>query len=164
MVGGGSAKKNRRNYPYHPAFFFLTFVLSTFLGVSRQGEFKNTITMFLQKVMSKTNQKFRQNFRCQFFHDFFCYRVFGYFSAMGVQKQLQRAFYKKITKKNISKRTEKNMSKTKTKNNPRAARAHTHTHATPRLAPCIPVAEPPFCQGLQSSVGGSRRSQVVCVF
>jgi hypothetical protein len=38
--------------PTHPPsdFFFLGFFFSTFLGVSRQGEFKNTKNTFLQKV------------------------------------------------------------------------------------------------------------------
>jgi hypothetical protein len=43
-----------------------------FSGVSRQGEFKNTTKMFLQKVnVEKVFQKNRQKFRCQFFDVFF---------------------------------------------------------------------------------------------
>jgi hypothetical protein len=62
-------------------FFFLTFFLSTFLGVSRQGqgEFsKNTIKMFLQKVHVETFFKnFDKKIRWQFFLDFFCFIAFS---------------------------------------------------------------------------------------
>jgi hypothetical protein len=41
----------------------LTFFLSTFLGVFRQGEFKNTIKIFLQKVhVENFSPKKRQKF------------------------------------------------------------------------------------------------------
>jgi hypothetical protein len=47
--------------PHHPPsdFFFLGLFFSTFLGVSRQGEFKNTTKMFLQEVHV---ENFPQNF------------------------------------------------------------------------------------------------------
>jgi hypothetical protein len=83
----------------------LIFFSGTFLGVSRQGEFKNTIKIFFQKSMSKTNQKFRQKFRCQIFLDFFLfYRVFGYFFAMGVQKHYKKRVTKKIVSKSFYKK------------------------------------------------------------
>jgi hypothetical protein len=86
--------------------FFLDFFKSTFLGVSRQGEFKNTTKTFLQKVHVKSfSEKNRQNFRCQFFLDFFLfYRVFGCFSAMGAQKHYQKRFAKKIVSKSFYKK------------------------------------------------------------
>jgi hypothetical protein len=39
--------KSQTHPPAIRTFFFLDFFLSTFLGVSRQGEFKNTIQIFL---------------------------------------------------------------------------------------------------------------------
>jgi hypothetical protein len=67
------------------------------LGVSRQGEFKNTINIFLQK------------FRCQFFLDFFCFIAFS-----GVSQR--REF--KHTTKNVSqkKSRRKVFTKNSTKN------------------------------------------------
>ena len=49
--------------------------------------------------------KFRQKIRCQFFLDFFLfYRVFGCFSAMGVQKHYKKRFTKKIVSKSFYKK------------------------------------------------------------
>jgi hypothetical protein len=74
------------------------------LGVSRQGEFKNTIKIFLQKVhVESFFQNNRQIFQCQFFLDFFFNRVFGCFSAMGVQKHYQKLFAKKSCRKVFTK-------------------------------------------------------------
>jgi hypothetical protein len=54
------------------------------LGVSRQGEFKNTIKIFLQKVhVENFFQNFDKNFDDSFPSTFF---VFGRFSMRGVQK------------------------------------------------------------------------------
>jgi hypothetical protein len=71
----GPAKKKSTDPPVHllnlrpthppPDFFFLTFFFSAFLGVSRQGEFKNTTNIFLQKVHVEKNKN-RQKFRCHF--------------------------------------------------------------------------------------------------
>jgi hypothetical protein len=93
--------KSQTHPPTPPTFFFMTFFFSTFLGVSRQGEFKNTIQMFLEKVhVENVFQNFDKNFRCQFFLDFFLfYRVLGCFSAMGVQKHYKKRFTKKIVSK-----------------------------------------------------------------
>jgi hypothetical protein len=73
------------------------------LGVSRQGEFKNTIQIFLQKVhVENFSQNFDKHFQCQFFLDFFLfYRVFGCFSAMGVQKHYKKRFTKTIVSKSF---------------------------------------------------------------
>jgi hypothetical protein len=77
----------------------LTFFFSTFLGVSRQGEFKNTTKIFLQKVhVENIFQTNRQKIRCPFFLDFFFNRVFGCFSAMGVQKHYQKKLQKIVSK------------------------------------------------------------------
>jgi hypothetical protein len=89
MRGAGKTKtdgpprtfaKSQTHPPTSRLFFPLTFFFSTFLGVSRQGEFKNTTKMFLQKVLSKTFPKIStKNFdvRCQFFLDFFCFIAFS---------------------------------------------------------------------------------------
>jgi hypothetical protein len=90
---------------HHPTFFSLNFFISTFLGVSRQGEFKNTIKVFLQKLhVENVLQNNRQFFLYQFFLDFILfYCFFGCFSAMGVQKHktniVSKRFYKKIDQK-----------------------------------------------------------------
>jgi hypothetical protein len=56
------------------------------LGVSRQGEFKNTIKIFWQKVrVEKLLQKIRPQSKTDFFSIFF-YHVFGRFLVRGVQK------------------------------------------------------------------------------
>jgi hypothetical protein len=66
------------------------------LGVSRQGEFKNTIQIFLQKVpcriFSENSDKISRLF--------LFYRVFGCFSAMGVQKHRVEKLKKKFLQKN----------------------------------------------------------------
>jgi hypothetical protein len=100
----GPANKNRRNprafaksqtHPPAIRFFF-----STFLGVPRQGGFKNTTEMFLQKAhVENFPQKNRQKFRCQVSLDFFVLRVFRCFSAMGVQKHTKKRFTKNIVSK-----------------------------------------------------------------
>jgi hypothetical protein len=66
------------------------------LGVSRQGKFKNTITIFLQKVhVENFPQNIDQKNRCQFILKKMFYRVFGCFSAMGVQKHHKKRFTEK---------------------------------------------------------------------
>jgi hypothetical protein len=103
--------------PTHPPsdFFFFTFFWGTFLGVSRQAEFKNTTKMCLQKVHAENFvQNNRPKFRCQFFLDFFLfYRVFGCFEAMGVQRHYKKTFYKKNRVEKFLQKFEKK-SKTKT--------------------------------------------------
>jgi hypothetical protein len=70
------------------------------LGVSRQGEFQNTIKIFGQKVrVEKKIQNFDKNFDVSFSSTFFFNRVFGCFSATGVQKHYQKSFAKKSCRK-----------------------------------------------------------------
>jgi hypothetical protein len=65
------------------------------LGVSRQGEFKNTTKIFLQKVhVENFPQNFDKIFRCQFFLDFFVLSRFRVFLSDGSSKTLQKTFYK----------------------------------------------------------------------
>jgi hypothetical protein len=57
------------------------------LGVSRQGEFKNTIQIFLQKVhVENFSPKNRQTFQCQFFLDFFWFIAFSGITFLGVSR------------------------------------------------------------------------------
>jgi hypothetical protein len=66
------------------------------MAVSRQGEFKNTMQMLLQKVhASNFPLKNRQKFRRQFFLDFF-----GFITFSGVS---QRREFKKYYKKRFTK-------------------------------------------------------------
>jgi hypothetical protein len=89
----------------HPALFFLIFFFSTFLGVSRQGEFKNTIKMFLQKVhVENFSQKNRQKFRCKFFLEFFVLSRFRVFLSDESSKTLQKRFATKIVSKSFYKK------------------------------------------------------------
>jgi hypothetical protein len=65
---------------------------NTFLGVYRQGEFKNTKQIFLQKVLVKNySQNKLTNISMSVFYRFFLfYRVFGCFSAMGVRRHFKK--------------------------------------------------------------------------
>jgi hypothetical protein len=82
-----SKEASRSGYPSTPSsnqpqIFFLIF-FSTFLGVSRQGEFKNTIKIFLQKVhVENFFRKNRQNSDVSFSSTFSVLSYFGCFSAM----------------------------------------------------------------------------------
>jgi hypothetical protein len=86
---------NSQTHP--PADFFYPFDLlfSVFLGVSR---WVSPHKYCCKKSMSKTNSKQIENkFDVNFVLDFFlCSRVFGCFSAMGVQTHYEKTFYKKI--------------------------------------------------------------------
>jgi hypothetical protein len=73
------------------AFFFLLF-FSTFLGVSWQGEFKNTIKSPCRRLFPKKSTKISMSV---FPRLFLFYRVFGCFSATGVQKHYKKRFGKK---------------------------------------------------------------------
>jgi hypothetical protein len=107
MAGEGPPKKNRRTQPCiwpksqtHPPtirlLFFLTFFFSTFLGVSRQGEFKNTIQIFWQKVrVENFPQNFDKNFDVSFSSTFFVLSHFRVFFSDGISKTLQKTFCKK---------------------------------------------------------------------
>jgi hypothetical protein len=87
----------------HPHISF-----STFWGVSRWGEFKNTTKTFLQKVHVKNFPQKRKHFRCQFSSFFWGLSRFRVCrSLLGVQKHLKKhsfsylivpkSFYKKST-------------------------------------------------------------------
>jgi hypothetical protein len=84
--------------------------LSLFLGASWQRELKNTTKIYLQKPhVENFSQNNRPKFRCQSFLGFcLFYRVFGCFSAMGVEKTLQKTFYKKIVSKRFYKKIGEN--------------------------------------------------------
>jgi hypothetical protein len=66
------------------------------LGVSRQGEFKNTTNIFLQKVhVGKKIRNFDKNFDVSFSSTFFVLSRFRVVSSDGSSKTLQKTFYKK---------------------------------------------------------------------
>jgi hypothetical protein len=66
------------------------------LGVSRQGEFKNTIKIFWQKVrVENFPQNFDKNFDVSFSSAFFVLSHFRVFFSDGSSKALQRTFCKK---------------------------------------------------------------------
>jgi hypothetical protein len=65
------------------------------LGVSRQGEFKNTIKIFWQKVrVENFSQNFDKNFDVSFSSTFFVLSHFRVFFSEGSSKTLQKTFYK----------------------------------------------------------------------
>jgi hypothetical protein len=79
------------------------------LGVSRQEEFKNTTKTFLQKVhvekKSKISTKISMSVSPRLF---LFYRVFGCFSAMGVQKHYKKRYQKNRVEKFFTKNSTKN--------------------------------------------------------
>ena len=101
--------KSQTHPPTIRLFFSLTFFLSKFLGVSRQGEFKNTIKIFWQKVrVENFSQTFDQNFDVSFSSTFFCFIEFS-----GV---FQRWEFKNTTKNVLQKsRVEKFLQKIRPK-------------------------------------------------
>jgi hypothetical protein len=74
------------------------------MGVSRQGEFKNTIKIFLQKVHV---ENFFQNFdkisMSVFPRLFLFYRVFGCFLAMGFKSTTKNVLQKNRVEKFLQK-------------------------------------------------------------
>jgi hypothetical protein len=115
---GRQAKKNRRAPPFicyisdqpthHPTFFSLVFSFSTFLGVSRQGEFKNTTQVFWQKVrIEKKIQNFDKNFDVSLSSTFFVLWRFRVFFSDGSSKALQKRFAKKSCQKVFTKNSTK---------------------------------------------------------
>jgi hypothetical protein len=80
---------------------------STFLGVSRQGEFKNTTKNILAKSpCRKLSPKFRQKFRCQFFLDFFCFiAVSGVFQRWEFKTTTKNVLQKKSCRKAFTKKS-----------------------------------------------------------
>jgi hypothetical protein len=105
----GPPRTSAKSQTHPPTIrLFLWLFFSTFLGVSRQGEFKNTTKIFLQKVHVENKIKnFDKNFDVSFpFFPllFLIYRVFWCFSAMGVQKHYKKRFTKKIVSKSFYKK------------------------------------------------------------
>jgi hypothetical protein len=95
---------------------FFTFFFSTFLGVSRGGEFKNTIKNKCKKSMSKTFSKkiLRKSTKFSmslFTRLFLFYRVFRCFLAIGVHKHYKKRFTKKSCRKVFTKNRQKNRQK-----------------------------------------------------
>jgi hypothetical protein len=93
--------------PTHPPsdFFFLGFFLITFLGVSRQGEFKNTIKMFWQKVRVENNfQNFDQNSDVSFSSTSVVLSRFRVFFSDGSSKKQQQNVFTKIVSKSFCKK------------------------------------------------------------
>ena len=99
-----------QTHPPAIRLFFLGFFFSTFLGVSRQGEFKNTTKIFLQKVhVENFFQNFDKKIRWQFFLDFFCFIAFSGVSQRWEfknttknvlqKKSCRKVFYKKFDQK-----------------------------------------------------------------
>jgi hypothetical protein len=89
---------------------FLVFFWGTCLGVSRQGEFKNTINIFLQKVhVENFFQNFDQNFDVSFSSTFFVLSHFRVSFSDGSSKALQKTFCKQ---NRVEKLLQKNRPKT----------------------------------------------------
>jgi hypothetical protein len=99
-----------------PADFFLGpfpvehFFFSTFLVLSRWGEFKNTTKMFLQKAHVKNFfPKIDKNFNVSVSSNYFLFsRLFVCFSAMGVPKYYKKRFENKSCRKVFTKKSTKN--------------------------------------------------------
>jgi hypothetical protein len=65
------------------------------LGVSWQGEFKNTIKFWQKVRVENFSQNFDQNFDVSFSSTFFVLSHFQVFFSDGSSKTLQKTFYKK---------------------------------------------------------------------
>jgi hypothetical protein len=117
----GAGKKNRRpprTFPKSPrptpppSDFFppCLFFFSTFLGVSRQGAFKNTIKIFLQKVhVENFSQNFDKNFDVSFSSTFFCFIAFSGVSQRWEFKNTKKnVLQKKSCRKIFTKKSTKN--------------------------------------------------------
>jgi hypothetical protein len=91
----------------HPPAIRLFFI--TFLSVSRQGEFKNTTTIFLQKVhVGKKKKKIDKTFDVSCSSTFFVLSRFRVFFSEGVQKHHKKRFRKKSCRKVFTKNSTKN--------------------------------------------------------
>jgi hypothetical protein len=82
---------------------------STFLGVSRQGEFKNTIQIFWQKVrVENFSQNFDKNFDVSFSSTFFCFIAFsGVFQRWEFKDTTKNVLQKKSCRKVFTKNSTK---------------------------------------------------------
>jgi hypothetical protein len=93
--------------------FFLSFVFSTFLGVSRQGKSKNTIQIILQKVHVENRKLFpkkstQKKFDVSFPSTFFVLSRFRVFLSGGSSKTLQKNV---LQKNRVEKFLQKNRQK-----------------------------------------------------
>jgi hypothetical protein len=87
-VGGSEYEKGLGSDLFFRYFFVV--------GVSRQGEFKNTTKIFLQKVhVEKYFQSFDKKFDVSFSSTFFVLSRFRVFFSDGNSKTLQKTFCKK---------------------------------------------------------------------
>jgi hypothetical protein len=117
-TAGGRQKKIDGPPPYicwisdpptrHPTFFSWLFFLVRFLGVSRQGEFKNTIKIFWQKVRVESIPKISTKNSMSdvsFSSTFFVLSHFRVFLAMGVQKHYKKLLQNKSCRKGFTKKS-----------------------------------------------------------
>jgi hypothetical protein len=111
----GPPKKNRRTPPVHllnlrpthppSELFFLDFFLARFWAFLGKGSSKTPYKYFCKKSMSKTFPKISTKISMSVFPRLFWFhRVFGCFSAMGVQKHYKKRFAKKIVSKSFYKK------------------------------------------------------------
>jgi hypothetical protein len=85
--------------PTHQPTFFLVFFIIRFWAFLGKGSSKTPRTYFCKKSMSKNfPKKIDKNFDVRFSSAFSFYRVFGFFSAMGVQKHYKKRFAKIVSK------------------------------------------------------------------
>jgi hypothetical protein len=102
--------KSQTHPPTSRLFFPLAFFLSTFLGVSRHGEFKNTIQTFLQKV--HVENFFEQNPKkidVSFSSTFFCFIAFsGVSQRWEFKSTTKNVLQKKSCRKVFTKKSTKN--------------------------------------------------------
>jgi hypothetical protein len=102
--------KSQTHPPTIRTFFFLELCFSTFLGVSRQGELKNTTKMFLQKVhVENFSKNFDKNFDVSFSSTFFCFIAFsGVFQRWEFKSTTKHVLQKKSWRKVLTKNSTKN--------------------------------------------------------
>jgi hypothetical protein len=108
---GGPPRTFAKSQTHPPAdFFFLPFFLGTFLGVSRQGEFKNTTkNVFAKSPCRKFSPKKTTKTPMSVFPRLFL--VLSRFRVLrsdGSSKTLQKTVYKKSCRKVFTKKSTKN--------------------------------------------------------
>jgi hypothetical protein len=101
----GPPRTLTKSQPTHPPsdfLFSLAFFFSRQVGKEVQKHHKN---IFTKSPCRKKNPKFRQKISTSVFPRLFLfYRVFGCFSAMGVQKHYKKRFTKKIVSQSFYKK------------------------------------------------------------